>query len=53
MELPAQPGLTLTAYSAAPGSADHDTLRLLAAWAATEEAPSTGDPAAAPDRRQG
>ncbi|MGR4848413.1 helix-turn-helix transcriptional regulator [Streptomyces sp. LARHCF252] len=53
MELPAQPGLTLTAYSAAPGSADHDTLRLLAAWAATEEAPSTGDPAAAPERRQG
>ena len=36
MELPAQPGLTLTAYSAAPGSAEDDSLRLLAAWSATE-----------------
>ncbi|MFC5908657.1 helix-turn-helix domain-containing protein [Streptacidiphilus monticola] len=36
MELPAQPGLTLTAYSAAPGTRDHDALRLLATWAATE-----------------
>ncbi|MFF9706649.1 helix-turn-helix transcriptional regulator [Streptomyces griseofuscus] len=39
MELPAQPGLTLTAYSAAPGTPDHDTLRLLITWAATEHAP--------------
>ncbi|MFF4770270.1 helix-turn-helix transcriptional regulator [Streptomyces sp. NEAU-H3] len=38
MELPAQPGLTLIAYSAAPGTPDHDTLRLLATWAATEHA---------------
>ncbi|WP_421107180.1 helix-turn-helix transcriptional regulator [Streptomyces sp. NEAU-S77] len=46
MELPAQPGLTLTAYSAAPGTPDHDTLRLLAAWAATTEADQpTGRPA--------
>ncbi|MFB7598202.1 helix-turn-helix transcriptional regulator [Streptomyces sp. NPDC056160] len=37
MDLPAQPGLTLTAYSAAPGTADHDALQLLAAWAATED----------------
>ncbi|MFF7468138.1 helix-turn-helix domain-containing protein [Streptomyces sp. NPDC008092] len=37
MELPAQPGLTLTAYSAAPGTPDHDALRLLASWAATED----------------
>ena len=36
MELPAQPGLTLTAYTTAPGTPDHDSLRLLAAWAATE-----------------
>lgn len=36
MELPAQPGLTLTAYSAPPDTPDHDALRLLAAWAATE-----------------
>ncbi|MET9123435.1 helix-turn-helix transcriptional regulator [Streptomyces sp. NPDC004528] len=35
MELPAHPGLTLTAYSAAPGTPDHDALRLLASWAAT------------------
>ncbi|MFG2793115.1 helix-turn-helix transcriptional regulator [Streptomyces sp. NPDC048419] len=45
MELPAQPGLTLTAYSAAPGTPDHDALQLLAAWAATEEAQHTGGPA--------
>ncbi|MEV7892227.1 helix-turn-helix transcriptional regulator [Streptomyces sp. NPDC088357] len=42
MELPAQPGLTLTAYSAAPGTPDHDTLRLLTAWAATEQVQPTG-----------
>ncbi|MFD3840691.1 helix-turn-helix domain-containing protein [Streptomyces sp. NPDC058642] len=42
MELPAQPGLTLTAYSAAPGTPDHDTLRLLTAWAATEQTHPTG-----------
>ncbi len=42
MELPAQPGLTLTAYSAAPGTPDHDTLQLLAAWAATEADQPTG-----------
>ncbi|WBO64596.1 helix-turn-helix transcriptional regulator [Streptomyces camelliae] len=35
MELPAQPGLTLTAYSAAPGTPGHDALRLLASWAAS------------------
>ena len=37
MELPAQPGLTLTAYSAAPGTPDHDSLALLASWAATAD----------------
>ncbi|WP_037628703.1 helix-turn-helix transcriptional regulator [Streptomyces aureus] len=40
MELPAQPGLTLTAYSAAPGTPDHEALQLLATWAATEFPPS-------------
>ncbi|MFG2358756.1 helix-turn-helix transcriptional regulator [Streptomyces sp. NPDC048521] len=35
MELPAHPGLTLTAYSAEPGTPHHDALRLLASWAAT------------------
>jgi transcriptional regulator with XRE-family HTH domain len=44
MELPAQPGLTLTAYSAGPHTPAHDALQLLAAWAATE------DPSAAVDR---
>lgn len=47
MNLPAQPGLTLTAYTAAPGTPDHDALQLLAAWAATEDAQSIGSPAAA------
>ncbi|MER7394009.1 helix-turn-helix transcriptional regulator [Streptomyces sp. NPDC000151] len=37
MELPAQPGLTLTAYSAEPGTPEHDALRLLASWAATDQ----------------
>nr|WP_206314131.1 helix-turn-helix transcriptional regulator [Streptomyces coryli] len=36
MDLPAQPGLTLTAYSAAPHTPAHDALQLLASWAATE-----------------
>ncbi|MGI5429625.1 helix-turn-helix transcriptional regulator [Streptomyces sp. CA-179760] len=44
MDLPAQPGLTLTAYSAAPGTPDHDTLQLLAAWAATENAEPATQP---------
>ncbi|MGW4565403.1 helix-turn-helix transcriptional regulator [Streptomyces sp. NPDC004561] len=35
MELPAHPGLTLTVYSAEPGTPDYDALRLLASWAAT------------------
>jgi transcriptional regulator with XRE-family HTH domain len=37
MELPADPGLTLTAYSAEPGTAAEDKLRLLSSWAATIE----------------
>jgi transcriptional regulator with XRE-family HTH domain len=36
MELPAEPGLTLTAYTAAPGSPAEEKLTLLASWAATE-----------------
>jgi transcriptional regulator with XRE-family HTH domain len=35
MPLPADPGLTLTAYSAAAGTPAGDALRLLASWAAT------------------
>ncbi|GEK01033.1 helix-turn-helix transcriptional regulator [Streptomyces sp. ATE26] len=45
MELPAQPGLTLTAYSAAPGTPDHDLLRLLVNCAATDAGRLTGNPA--------
>ncbi len=35
MDLPAEPGLTLTAYTAEPGSPSADALTLLASWAAT------------------
>ena len=35
LELPGEPGLTLTAYSAEPGTPDADGLALLATWAAT------------------
>lgn len=45
MELPARPGLTLTAYSAAPGTPDHDALQLLAAWPAPEADRPTSHPA--------
>jgi len=37
MELPADPELTLTAYSAEPGTPAEEKLRLLASWAATVE----------------
>jgi len=36
LELPGEPGLTLTAYTAEPGSRTEDALALLASWAATE-----------------
>jgi transcriptional regulator with XRE-family HTH domain len=35
LDLPADPGLMLTAYTAEPGSPSEDALRLLASWAAT------------------
>ncbi|MGQ5261930.1 helix-turn-helix transcriptional regulator [Micromonospora sp. ZYX-F-536] len=35
MPLPADPGLTMTAYSAQVGTPAHDALRVLASWAAT------------------
>ncbi|MFG2594941.1 helix-turn-helix transcriptional regulator [Streptomyces sp. NPDC048462] len=37
MQLPGHAGLTLTAYSAEPGTSDHDALMLLASWAATQQ----------------
>ncbi|WP_370268330.1 helix-turn-helix transcriptional regulator [Streptomyces sp. V4I8] len=53
MALPAQPGLTLTAYSAEPGTAGHDALRLLSAWAATEDAQASGASPGAVSRSPG
>lgn len=38
LELVAEPGLTLTVYTAEPGSPSEQALRLLASWAATQEA---------------
>jgi hypothetical protein len=37
MQLPADPGLALVAFSAEAGSPDDDALKLLASWAATHE----------------
>ena len=37
LPLPADPGLTITAYTAEPGTASHDALSLLASWAATPD----------------
>jgi transcriptional regulator with XRE-family HTH domain len=37
MQLPADPGLTLTAFSAEAGSATGDALKVLASWAATHD----------------
>lgn len=50
MELPAQPGLTMTAYSAAPGTPGHDALRLLAAWLPPRTPKPTSHPSNQPDR---
>jgi transcriptional regulator with XRE-family HTH domain len=41
MELSADPGLTLMAYSAEPASPTHDALNLLASWSATIDQPDT------------
>jgi len=38
LEMAAEPGLTVTIYTAAPGSPSEEGLRLLASWAATLEA---------------
>ncbi|MBP0459371.1 helix-turn-helix transcriptional regulator [Streptomyces montanisoli] len=38
LEMAAEPGLTLTVYTAEPGSPDEEGLRSLATWAATREA---------------
>ncbi|WP_417554726.1 helix-turn-helix domain-containing protein [Microbacterium sp.] len=48
-ELPADPGMTLSTYTAEPGSPSADALTLLASWAVT--APVEGEPAAQTDVR--
>lgn len=37
LDMAAEPGLTLTIYTAEPGSPSEEALRLLASWAATQE----------------
>jgi transcriptional regulator with XRE-family HTH domain len=44
MPMPADPGLTLTAYSAEPGSPAQDALRLLASWSAAEPELTEAEP---------
>ncbi|QDE35585.1 transcriptional regulator [Microbacterium foliorum] len=39
-ELPADPGLTLSTYTAEPGSASADALRMLGSWATTQDSPT-------------
>jgi hypothetical protein len=41
MDHPAEPGLTLTAYTAEPGSPSEDALTLLASWATTSDTDRT------------
>lgn len=40
LDMAAEPGLTLTIYTAQPGSASEEGLRLLASWAATQDTDS-------------
>ncbi|MET7331238.1 helix-turn-helix transcriptional regulator [Nonomuraea sp. NPDC005650] len=47
LEMAAEPGLTLTIYAAEPGSPSEEALRLLASWAASQEADSAQEPRAA------
>jgi MmyB-like transcription regulator ligand binding domain len=51
MDLPADPGLSLVVYSAEPGSASEDGLKLLASWAATPERPEQAEIADAEETR--
>jgi hypothetical protein len=51
MQLPADPGLALVAFSAEAGSPSDDALRLLASWAATHE-PADASPGSRPDMRR-
>jgi transcriptional regulator with XRE-family HTH domain len=49
LEIPADPGQTIIAYSAEPGSATHRALGILASWAATQPPADQLDIADAPD----
>jgi transcriptional regulator with XRE-family HTH domain len=51
MALEADEGLTLTAYTAEPGTPSHDGLKLLASWAATQQREDDGQGSAG-DRTQ-
>jgi len=48
MELPADTGLTVIAYSAEPATAAHDALNLLASWAATLDQVEGAEPQTEP-----
>lgn len=50
LALPADSGLSLVVYSAEPGSASQDGLKLLASWAATLDQPDQPATAQAPDQ---
>jgi MmyB-like transcription regulator ligand binding domain len=43
LDLRAEPDLTMTIYAAEPGSSTEDALRLLSAWAASQETSSTAE----------
>jgi hypothetical protein len=49
MDLSADPGLVLLAYTAEAGSTSEDALRMLASWAATQEHHSSANRSPAPD----
>jgi transcriptional regulator with XRE-family HTH domain len=51
LPLPADTGLTMTTYTAEPGSASHDSITLLASWAATHEQPDGAETPHAADGR--
>ena len=50
LEMAAEPGLTLTIYTAEPGSPSEEALRLLASWAASQEADSNAQTLSADPR---
>ncbi|MFJ4653349.1 helix-turn-helix transcriptional regulator [Nocardia sp. NPDC088792] len=53
LELPADPGLTIMAYTAEPASPSLDALNLLASWAETTDRNDLPDPQTPPSTRPG